>query len=290
MFYFTLLAVRIGVCVRRYIKIALIAVSVFLVLDIGRYFVYPNVSDLATQKPIPTAFMEYRKAQWADEGKPDMVIDQRWVDFRSISPYLVKAVLISEDDGFWKNDGFEKEEMMQAFEKNLKAGKFVSGGSTVTQQLAKNIYLSPSKNPIRKLKEAILTYRMNKTLSKRRIIELYLNCAEWGDGIFGIEAASRHYYGKSARNLSAMEAAKLAAILPNPIIYQPEQKGRIAKKSAYLYRVMTQRGIIVKEFDEVMKPQPKEDANATASDVNATEEMPKEENEAPKVDTNGSAG
>lgn len=255
-------------------------------MDIGRYLIYPNVSDLATKKPIPTAFMEYRKAQWADEGKPDKAIDQRWVDFRSISPYLVKAVLISEDDGFWNNDGFEKEEMMQAFEKNLKAGKFVSGGSTVTQQLAKNIYLSPSKNPVRKLKEAILTYRMNKALSKRRIIELYLNCAEWGDGIFGIEAAARHYYGKSARNLSAMEAAKLAAILPNPIIYQPEQKGRIAKKSAYLYKIMTQRGIIVKEFDEVMKPQPKEDVNATISDANATDAAPKEESEAPKTETN----
>ncbi|MDD3467653.1 MAG: monofunctional biosynthetic peptidoglycan transglycosylase [Campylobacterales bacterium] len=264
---------------RKKIKIAVALIALFFTIDIGRYFVYPSVSTLAVEKPIPTAFMEYRKAQWADEGKPDKTIDQRWVDFRSMSPYLVKAVLISEDDGFWNNDGFEKEEMMQAFEKNLKAGKFVSGGSTVTQQLAKNIYLSPSKNPIRKLKEAILTYRMNKTLSKRRIIELYLNCAEWGDGIFGIEAAARHYYGKSARNLSAMEAAKLAAILPNPILYQPEQKGRIAKKSAYLYRIMTQRGIIVKEFEEVMKPEPKEDANATvesnASDMRSTEEINK---------------
>jgi len=241
-----------------------------LVLDIGRYFIYPNVSDLVKTNPIPTAFMEHRKAQWADEGK-QKEMSQKWVEFKAISPYLIKAVLISEDDGFWKNDGFEKDEMMQAFEKNLKAGKFVAGGSTVTQQLAKNIYLSPSKNPIRKLKEAILTYRMNKTLSKRRIIELYLNCAEWGDGIFGIEAAARHYYGKSARNLSAMEAAKLAAILPNPIIYQPEQSGRVAKKSALLYRIMTQRGIIIKAFEEVEKPEPKDEANATITESNASE-------------------
>lgn len=259
-----------GLDLRRYIKIAFISLIVFLVLDIGRYLVYPSVSDLIKTNPIPTAFMEYRKAQWADEGK-QKELTQKWVDFRSISPYLVKAVLISEDDGFWKNDGFEKDEMMQAFEKNLKAGKFVSGGSTVTQQLAKNIYLSPSKNPIRKLKEAILTYRMNKTLSKRRIIELYLNCAEWGDGIFGIEAAARHYYGKSARNLSAMEAAKLAAILPNPIIYQPEQSGRVAKKSALLYRIMTQRGIIIKAFEDVEKPEPKDEKNATVTESNAPE-------------------
>jgi len=260
----------LGLSLRRYIKIALISLVVFLVLDIGRYFIYPNVSDLVKTNPIPTAFMEHRKAQWADEGK-QKEMSQKWVEFKAISPYLIKAVLISEDDGFWKNDGFEKDEMMQAFEKNLKAGKFVAGGSTVTQQLAKNIYLSPSKNPIRKLKEAILTYRMNKTLSKRRIIELYLNCAEWGDGIFGIEAAARHYYGKSARNLSAMEAAKLAAILPNPIIYQPEQSGRVAKKSALLYRIMTQRGIIIKAFEEVEKPEPKDEANATITESNASE-------------------
>lgn len=273
---------------RKYIKYAALGLVLFFTVDIGRYFVYPDVSALAVEKPIPTAFMEYRKAQWENEGKQKS-IDQRWVDFRSISPYLVKAVLISEDDGFWNNDGFEKEEMIEAFEKNLKAGKIVSGGSTITQQLAKNIYLSPSKNPVRKIKEAILTYRMNKALSKRRIIELYLNCAEWGDGIFGIEAAARHYYGKSARNLSAMEAAKLAAILPNPIIYQPEQKGRIAKKAAYLYRVMTQRGIIVKEFEEVMKPQSKEDANATTNDMNASDDVPKEEGETPKVEANATS-
>ena len=244
----------------RYLKYALygfFGLVVFLAVDIGRYAVYPDVFELVSKNPIPTAFMEYRKEQWADEGK-QKEINQKWVDFKSISPYLVKAVLISEDDGFWKNDGFEVDEMRQAFEKNLKAGKFVAGGSTVTQQLAKNIYLSPSKNPIRKIKEAILTYRMNKTLSKRRIAELYLNCAEWGDGIFGIEAAARHYYGKSARALSAMEAAKLAAILPNPILYQPEQSGRVAKKSALLYRIMTQRGVIIKAYEDVVKPQPNE--------------------------------
>ena len=253
----------------KYTAYTLLAIVLFLVVDVGRYAIYPDVSELVNKNPIPTAFMEYRKEQWADEGK-QKEINQKWVDFKSISPYLVKAVLISEDDGFWKNDGFEVDEMRQAFEKNLKAGKFVAGGSTISQQLAKNIYLSPSKNPIRKIKEAILTYRMNKVLSKRRIAELYLNCAEWGDGIFGIEAAARHYYGKSAKALSAMEAAKLAAILPNPILYQPEQSGRVAKKSALLYRIMTQRGIIIKAYEDVVKPQPNE-AKQTESEQNLSE-------------------
>jgi monofunctional biosynthetic peptidoglycan transglycosylase len=251
------------------IKTILLFVLLFFTIDIGRFVVYPDVSKLIKTNPIPTAFMEYRMEQWADEGK-NKQISQKWVSFKQISPYLVKAVLISEDDGFWKNSGFEVDEISQAFEKNLKAGKFVAGGSTVTQQLAKNIYLSPSKNPIRKIKEAILTYRMNKTLSKRRIIEIYLNCAEWGDGIFGIEAASRHYYGKSAKNLTPMEAAKLAAILPNPIKYQPEAVGRVARKAAILYRIMTQRGIVIPAFEEAMKPEVKEDQNITAKDENSS--------------------
>ncbi len=268
----------------KYIKWFVILVFVFLVVDIGRYAVYPDVAELAKINPIPTAFMEYRKEQWADEGK-QKEISQKWVSFGSISPYLVKAVLISEDDGFWKNDGFEKEEMKAAFEKNLKAGKFVSGGSTITQQLAKNIYLSPSKNPIRKIKEAILTYRMNKTLSKKRIAELYLNCAEWGDGVFGIEAAARRYYGKSAKALSAMEAAKLAAILPNPILYQPEQSGRIARKSALLYRIMTQRGVVVKAYEETLKSSKQDKEEAAPKETNATEQnSPKDVPEAQEVD------
>lgn len=246
-----------------------IFIILFFTVDIGRYAFYPNVSDLIKTNPIPTAFMQYRMDQWVDEGKQKQ-LTQKWVNFNQISPYLVKAVLISEDDGFWKNDGFEMGEMSQAFEKNLKAGKFVAGGSTVTQQLAKNIYLSPSKNPIRKIKEAILTYRMNKALTKRRIIELYLNCAEWGDGIFGIEAAARHYYHKSAASLSAMEAAKLASILPNPIIFQPEAGGRVVKKAALLYKIMSQRGIVIKDYNEAVN---KNQNSNTDQDENETEQQ-----------------
>ncbi len=272
------------------IKIALALLLVFVFVDIARYAVYPNVSELIKKNPIPTAFMEYRVAQWEDEGKQKQ-ISQKWVGFNAISPYLIKAVLISEDDGFWKNDGFEVDEIQQAFEKNLKAGKFVAGGSTVTQQLAKNIYLSPSKNPIRKIKEAILTYRMNKTLSKKRIIELYLNCAEWGDGIFGIEAAARHYYGTSARNLSPMQAAKLASILPNPIVFQPENGGRVARKAALLYRIMTQRGIVIPAYEEAMKPEanPTGDENSTSGEENASQKASELNNSADTNSTTGSA-
>jgi monofunctional glycosyltransferase len=235
------------------IKYILILVAIFLVVDIGRYIFYPNINELKKINPIPTAFMEYRMEQWKDEGL-DKKITQKWVKLKNISPYLIKAVLISEDDKFWKHDGFDSEALESAFEKNLKAGKFGFGGSTVSQQLSKNLYLSPSKNPIRKIKEAIITYKIEQTLSKKRIIEIYLNIAEWGDGIFGIEAASRHYFKKSAKNLTAMEASKLASVLPNPIIYNPLGKQKfVVKKSNRLYKIMLQRGIIIPDFVEVMK-------------------------------------
>jgi len=236
------------------LKLLFFVVFLLFIADIGRYIIYPDITILTKTNPIPTAFMEYRIKQWQDEGKTKE-IEQKWVPLKSISPFVLKAVLISEDDGFWNNNGFETVEIEQALEKNIKKGKFVAGGSTITQQLAKNLYLNPSKNPIRKLKEAILAYRINKTLSKKRIIEIYLNCAEWGDGIFGIEAAARHYYGKSAKNLSAMEAAKLASILPNPIIYHPNDNGRVARKATILYKIMLTRGIIIESYDEITKPE-----------------------------------
>lgn len=231
---------------------------VFIVsLDILRYFITPDVADLKQKNPIPTAFMQYRQAQWADE-KRDMKITQKWVSMKKISPNLIKAVLIGEDDGFYKHDGFDVKGMENAIERSIKKGT-LAGGSTISQQLSKNLYLSPSKNPIRKIKEAILTYRIEKTLSKRRILEIYLNVAEWGDGIFGIEAAARHYYGKSAKNLTPREAARLAAVLPNPIKYNPLGSQKYVKnRSAVIYKILLRRGVVIQSYKEVMAP-PKQD-------------------------------
>ena len=122
---------------------------------------YPDVSELKTNKPVKTAFMSYREKEWKREGKKYR-INQKWVPLRAISPYLVKAVLISEDDKFWSHEGFDYEAMQKAIEKDIKAKKFKLGGSTISQQLAKNLYLSPSKNPIRKIREAIITWRMRR--------------------------------------------------------------------------------------------------------------------------------
>ena len=219
---------------------------------IALQFVYPNVAKLKKRNPKKTAMMEYRETQWKEEGK-NYRITQKWVPYRAISPYLVKAVLISEDDKFWKHEGFDYEAMEKAVEKDLKAKKFKLGGSTISQQLAKNLYLSPSKNPVRKIREAIITWRMEKALSKKRILEIYLNVAEWGDrGIFGIEAASRHYYGKPASALGPEEAARLAAVLPNPVKYNPIGSQRyVVHRSNFIYNIMVKRGIVVPEYEEI---------------------------------------
>ncbi len=222
-------------------------------LDIGRYFIYPNISSLKNNNPIPTAFMEYRQEQWESENK-DKEITQKWVKMSRISPNVIKAVLIGEDDGFWKHDGFDVKGMENAIERSIKK-KTLAGGSTISQQLSKNLYLSPSKNPVRKIKEAILTWRIEKTLSKRRILEIYLNVAEWGDGIFGIEAAARHYYHKSAKNLTAREASRLVAVLPNPIKYNPTGNQKYVKNRArIIYKTMKRRGVIQSMYTEVMTP------------------------------------
>jgi len=230
-----------------------LAVVFFLaVLYILSAFVYPDVHSLTKGHPGKSAFMEYRQRQWDREGKT-VRIHHVYVPLRRISPYLVKAVIIAEDDKFWHHEGFDVESMKRALETDIRERRFKAGGSTITQQLAKNLFLSPSKNPVRKIREAILAWRLERALSKRRIVELYLNYAEWGEGIFGIEAASMHYYGKHASDLSAREAASLAAVLPNPIRFRPDGTSRyVISRSNRIYRIMKARGIVIPEFVEVM--------------------------------------
>lgn len=236
------------------IAFTIYAVLTLVVLYIGSSFVYPDVSRLAKVTPKKSAMMKYREHQYARKGKK-IRLRQTWVPFSRISPYMAKAVLIAEDDKFWGHEGFDFEGMEKALEKDIKKGKFKAGGSTISQQLAKNLFLSPSRNPIRKIKEAILTWRMERALKKRRILELYLNFAEWGNGVFGIEAAARHYYGIPASAISAEQAARLASVLPNPHRYSPVKPSRyVRNRSRVIYNIMVRRGIVVPEFEEVMQP------------------------------------
>jgi len=236
------------------IGIALLIAAGFIV-SIAVYLVYPDVSRLRAERPGKTAFMEYRERQWERAGIRRQ-IRQEWVPLARISPYAVKAVIIAEDDKFWAHEGFDFEAIQKAVEKDLQAGKFKAGASTISQQLARNLFLTPAKNPLRKIKEALLTWRLERNLSKRRIIEIYLNVAEWGDGLFGIEAAARHYFAKGAADLTAQEAARLAVVLPSPLRYHPVRGGRyVEKRAETIYRIMVRRGIVIPEYDEVANAQ-----------------------------------
>ena len=234
--------------------IGLIALSFFFFLLPVAYLLWmPNVSKLKKENPKKTALMEYREKTLKEKGKK-FRIDQSWVPYSKISPYLVKAVLIAEDDKFWSHEGFDYEAIQKAIEKDLKAKKFKFGGSTITQQLARNLFLSPEKSLIRKASEAVITWRMEKVLPKRRILELYLNVAEWGEGIFGAEAASRHYFGKPSSELTPEEAARLVAILPNPRRYRPIGDQRyVINRSNLIYNIMIRRGIVIPEYEEIFQ-------------------------------------
>ncbi|MBN1663244.1 MAG: monofunctional biosynthetic peptidoglycan transglycosylase [Deltaproteobacteria bacterium] len=236
--------------VRRLIVIALFAVTFLVLVDVCRYFVFPDVAKLRLENPATTAFMEYRRREYREKGK-NIRIDRRWVPLSRISPFAGKSVIIAEDDKFWSHGGFDFDAMQKALEKDLRRGTLGAGGSTISQQLAKNLYLSPSRNPIRKVKEAILTWRIERNISKRRIVELYLNVAEWGEGIFGIEAAARTYFDKSARELTARESSRLAAVLPSPRQLNPLGSSRyVAQRAHKIYAVMVRRGIVPAEYDE----------------------------------------
>lgn len=168
--------------------------------------------------PGETSFMEIRTDE-LHAKKPDAKIKHQWVPYEKISNHLKRAVIAAEDAKFVDHEGFDWEGIQKAIEKNQRKGRFVAGGSTISQQLAKNLFLSPRKSMLRKAEEAAITVMIEVVWSKRRILEVYLNMIEWGNGVFGAEAAARHYYGVSAERLGPVQAAKLAGMVPNPRLY-----------------------------------------------------------------------
>ena len=153
------------------------------------------------------------------EKTPDVKLQQQWVPYDKISSHLKRAILVSEDDRYVDHEGFDWDGIQKAMDKNQKKGKVVAGGSTISQQLAKNLFLSGERSILRKGEEALITLMMERLLDKERILDIYLNVIEWGDGVFGAEAASRHYFGVTAAQLSREQAAKMAAMVPRPRFY-----------------------------------------------------------------------
>jgi monofunctional biosynthetic peptidoglycan transglycosylase len=199
------------------------------------YLSLPDVRPLRKENPQTTAFMELRAREAEQAGKKPRKV-QQWVAYERISPSLKRAVIVAEDAAFFSHEGVDYDELEKSFEDSWKTGKRMRGGSTITQQLAKNLYLSPSRNPVRKIEELLIARRLEVELSKRRILELYLNVIEWGDGIWGAEAAARAYFQKPASALDADESALLAASIINPRRYSPARPSKFLLRRQELIR------------------------------------------------------
>jgi monofunctional biosynthetic peptidoglycan transglycosylase len=210
------------------------------------YLTLPDVRVLATTNPKSTAFMELRQREAERQGR-HLRHEQYWVPYTRISPNLTRAVIVSEDSAFWQHDGIDIEQIRVSIETAIERGGTIRGASTITQQLAKNLYLSPSRDPFRKLRELIITRRLEAGLSKARIFEIYLNVVEWGDGVWGAEAAARRYFGVSASALTPQQAALLAGALINPIRYSPAHPPK---------RLLRRQSIILARMGSVEPPAP----------------------------------
>jgi monofunctional biosynthetic peptidoglycan transglycosylase len=207
------------------------------------YFSLPDVSLLKRQNPRVTALMQLRDEEYRrKQTKPRR--QQIWVSYGAIADHLKKAVLISEDAAFFSHKGVDLNELKEALKTDWDTMSFKRGGSTITMQLAKNLYLSPSKNPLRKAWEIVIAWQLEQALSKRRIFEIYLNVVEFGRNVYGAEAAARHYFGKSAANLSVLEAATLAALLPSP---RSSRERNILRRRNSILRRLALTGHITKD-------------------------------------------
>ncbi|HXF41903.1 MAG TPA: monofunctional biosynthetic peptidoglycan transglycosylase [Blastocatellia bacterium] len=222
---------------RRWVKIALLAIVGLAILYQG--WIVFRVVRFKSSNPATTAMMDQRAAEVRARGEEPRRF-QTWVPYDRISRNLTKAVLAGEDSRFFDHGGFDWEEMQKALEKDWNEGRFSRGASTISQQLAKNLFLSTSKNPFRKLHEAVITKEMEWILGKRRILEIYLNVIEWGDGVYGAEAAARTYFNTSAASLNADQAAFLSAIIPSPNgAFNPSKhRGRVERRKNLIERLM----------------------------------------------------
>ena len=223
---------------RTALRVVIAAAAVGFALLAYLYLTLPDVRALKTTNPPTTAFMELRDREAREKGLQPRRL-QRWVGYSHISQDLKRAVLVSEDAAFWQHEGVDVEQLQESLEKDWARMQFARGGSTITQQLAKNLYLSPSKNPVRKLRELVIARRLEAELKKARIFELYLNVIEWGDGIYGVEAASRVYFRLSADELGPEESALLAAAIINPRLLSPARPNtRLIRRQQLILRRM----------------------------------------------------
>ncbi|WP_206118861.1 monofunctional biosynthetic peptidoglycan transglycosylase [Chromobacterium fluminis] len=220
---------------RLFLKVLAALMAAFLLYNL---WIFGHIVYWRGHNPSASSFMNEQLAK-LQQDDPEADLRHKWVSYEQISPNLKRALIASEDAKFVDHEGFDWDGIEAAFEKNMKKGKIVAGGSTISQQLAKNLFLSSSKTPWRKVEEALITVMLETVLDKRRIFEIYLNVIEWGNGVFGAEAASRYYYRSSAARLSSSQAAKLAAMVPNPRYYDTHRAAPgLARKTRIIQRRM----------------------------------------------------
>lgn len=212
--------------------------ALFILLLVYQVWIAAHIWWWVDHNPASSAFMHDRLEVLQDKN-PHAQLQHKWMPYNRISDSLKQALIASEDAKFVDHEGFDWDGIQKAYEKNLKKGKIVSGGSTISQQLAKNLFLSSRRTPWRKGEEVLVTVMLEHLMEKERIFEIYMNVIEWGDGVFGAEAAARHYYQTSAAQLSPQQAAKLAAMVPNPRYYDKhrEAKGLLRKTEIILSRM-----------------------------------------------------
>lgn len=221
----------------RTLFLCLIVAPVAVVLALQAYF-FLQIWWWVDHNPDSTSFMR-RQLSVLQEKNPNATLQYKWVPYSRISNNLKRAIIASEDSNFSEHEGIDWEALQKAYEKNAKKGKVVSGGSTITQQLAKNLFLSGDRSYLRKAQELVITYMLEYWMDKERIFEIYLNVVEWGSGVFGAEAAARHYFGVSAANLGASQSARLAVMLPNPRFFDKHQgSGYLARRTGLILRRM----------------------------------------------------
>lgn len=202
---------------RRRFLLWLIGLPLALVLLVQAWY-FIQVCWWVNHNPTSTSFMREQLGR-LQQKNPKASLQHQWVPYNRISNHLKRAIIASEDANFAEHEGVDWAALQKAYEKNAKKGKVVRGGSTITQQLAKNLFLSGERSYVRKAQEMVITFMLEAVMDKRRIFEIYLNVAEWGSGVFGCEAASRKYFGIPAASLGPAEAARLAVMLPNPRYY-----------------------------------------------------------------------
>jgi monofunctional biosynthetic peptidoglycan transglycosylase len=233
--------VRVRTVLAQAAEVALIVVATGA---LGLWCSVPSTAALARENPASTAFIDLRRAEAAAAGKP-FELRWQWRPIGAISRYLRAAVVYAEDYNFYRHDGVDWDAIEHAVAADWNHGAMAVGGSTITQQLAKNLYLSPRRSVIRKLREALIAFSLEDDLPKQRILELYLNVVEWGDGVFGAEAAARYWYHRSAQQLTPAEAVRLACALPNPITRAPTVRDAdLTRKAVRLTRFLRLQGLI----------------------------------------------